>query len=308
MRALIVGASGFNGGALADRLLATGHLVRGFVRDPARAAPGLTEVVRGDAVTGAGLDQALDGMDVAFYFVHSLGPSGRRTDERDSQAARRFAAAARSAGLPRAVFLTTLAPPAAVALPPYQRNRLEVERIILTGVPGATAVRAGMVIDAHSRAFRPYLRLVQRLPILPLGPWRTRRVAVVDPGTVTEALLTAATDPALAGLTLDVPASAHPTHEQLLHAVANALGRTLHIVRAPLSNSRLDAALLAALTGETYNFCRYLADTNKHDYTVNPTLSRPLSHLTPHPLHQTLQDTLHHLNNTPTPTTPNTTQ
>src|SRR4051794_5010768 len=70
---LVTGASGGIGSQLVPRLLRGGHRVRGFARDPGRVTVrGLTEVVRGDAVTGAGLAEALDGMDVAYYLIHSM--------------------------------------------------------------------------------------------------------------------------------------------------------------------------------------------------------------------------------------------
>ncbi|MFI1919664.1 NAD(P)H-binding protein [Nocardia sp. NPDC020380] len=106
MRALIVGASGYNGGNVARRLAAEGYTVRGLVRTPARAPVGLDEVVCGDAVTGEGLHRALEDVDVAYYFVHALD-APRDTDARDERAARAFVRAARETQLSRGVFFTT---------------------------------------------------------------------------------------------------------------------------------------------------------------------------------------------------------
>src|SRR5258707_1016793 len=113
MRALIVGASGYNGGNAAKRLAADGYTVRGLVRDPARAPAGLDEVVCGDVVTGEGLHRALEGVDVACYFVHALD-ARHDTDSRDERAARAFVRAAQDTQLSRGVFFTTLAAPSEV--------------------------------------------------------------------------------------------------------------------------------------------------------------------------------------------------
>lgn len=239
---LLVGASGYNGGNVARRLLEQGHTVRGLVRDAARAIPGLDEVVQGDVITGAGLKHALTGIDVAFYFVHALDAPDRRTDRRDLRAARQFVLAARAAVLPRGVFFTTLAAPHDVEPPVYQRNRLQVEQILLDGIPGMTAVRAGMVLGAQSRGLLPYVRLVQRFPVIPLGPWRTNHIAVIDPATATEAMIEAGTDDIPAGRSLDAPACAQPTHEQLVLAIIDALGKRRIVVHTPIATPRLDAA------------------------------------------------------------------
>lgn|GEM_PF-1756997 len=285
VRALIVGASGYNGGNIARRLAADGHTVRGLVRDPARAAVGLDQVVRGDVVTGEGLRPALDGIDVAFYFVHALD-AGRGTDELDVRAASAFVRAARAAGLPRGVFFTTLAAPPGVKPPVYQHNRLIVEEILLAGIPGMTAVRAGMVLGAGSRGPLPYLRLVQRSPILPLGPWRRNRVAVVDAAAATESIYRAGVRDDLAGRSLDAPASAQPTHEELVWAFVDALGLRHHraVIPMPASSPRLDARLLAAVTGQSYGFCRYLAGGTRFDYVIDPARAEPLSGITPAPM------------------------
>ncbi|MBO2463602.1 NmrA family NAD(P)-binding protein [Actinomadura violacea] len=298
MRALIVGAGGYNGGNVARLLAASGHTVRGLVRDRARAASalkeaGIDDVVQGDAITGAGLHEALTGVDTAFYFVHALGAPDRRTDERDLRAARQFVRAAQATGLPQGVFFTTLAPPRGVRPPVYQRNRLQVERILLDGVPDMTAVRAGMVLGARSRGLLPYVRLVRRAPIVPLGPWCTNRIAVIDPTTVTEAIVAAGTDAALAGRTLDAPACAQPTHRELVRAIATTLGLRRLIVRSPIATPRLDAALIAAVTGESYGFCRYLASGNEHDYIIDPARCEPFGDLNPPSLHEALHDALH---------------
>src|SRR4051794_30837837 len=75
VRVLVTGASGFAGSSLVPRLQDEGHAVRAFGRDAARiAAAGVrdAEIVTGDAVTGAGLAEAMDGVEVAFYLIHSM--------------------------------------------------------------------------------------------------------------------------------------------------------------------------------------------------------------------------------------------
>src|SRR5438270_4813899 len=82
MRILVTGASGFVGSQLVGRLIADGHDMRAFGRDPARVQRALSqgglrgasepEVVQGDVLTGIGLDRALAGIDLAYYLIHSM--------------------------------------------------------------------------------------------------------------------------------------------------------------------------------------------------------------------------------------------
>src|SRR3954447_21224617 len=109
MNVLVTGVTGAIGADLAPRLIAAGHRVRGFARDPARVAvEGLDGVVRGDAVSGAGLDGALRGIDVAYFPTPSMAPAGQAEGGfggRDRRAAAAFARAARAAGVRRVVYL-----------------------------------------------------------------------------------------------------------------------------------------------------------------------------------------------------------
>jgi uncharacterized protein YbjT (DUF2867 family) len=104
---LLTGATGYVGGRLLDELLAAGHRVRCLARRPdelrARVPAGV-EVVAGDLLDPASLPPALQGVESAFYLVHSMGAASE-FEERDRAAATAFARAAREAGVARVVYL-----------------------------------------------------------------------------------------------------------------------------------------------------------------------------------------------------------
>src|SRR5919201_2656681 len=104
MEILVTGASGFVGSQLIPRLQREGHRVRAFARDPARVATPVP-VHAGDAVTGAGLAEALEDVDAAYFLIHSMETGAASFVERDRRAAEGFAAAARAAGVQRLIYL-----------------------------------------------------------------------------------------------------------------------------------------------------------------------------------------------------------
>ena len=290
MRILVVGATGHNGAAVAERLSADGHHLSGLVRNADRAPDCLDVTHVGDVVTGVGLPEACAGIDVAYYFVHSLDSHGQ--DDLDAIAARNFAASARTAGIRRVVFFTTLPAPKGVKQPLYQRNRQVVEAILTEGIGELTVVRAGMVLGDRSRGMRPYVQLVQRAPFIPMGPWRKRMMAVVDSETVTACLALAGTSAQSLGAVVDVPASAELTHEDLVRAMMQTLRTHKPVVRLPWSSPTLDALLTSWFTEDSYHFSRHLASINSFDYTVDPLRAAPFAGIRPQNLDAALVEAL----------------
>ena len=77
VRCLVTGATGYVGGRLVPQLLAAGHSVRVMVRDPQklRDFPWVdqVEVAVADATDADAVQRAMNGMEVAYYLLHSLG-------------------------------------------------------------------------------------------------------------------------------------------------------------------------------------------------------------------------------------------
>ncbi len=110
---LLTGATGYVGGRLLSRLEQRGVRVRCLTRRPEalRGRVGsTTEAVAGDVLEPASLAAALQGVDTAYYFVHSMGAVGDFADA-DRRAATNFAQAARAAGVRRIIYLGGLGNP-----------------------------------------------------------------------------------------------------------------------------------------------------------------------------------------------------
>ncbi len=207
----------------------------------------------GDAVSGQGLEEALEGIDVAYFLIHSMEPSPDGPfATRDRAAAENFARAARAAGTDRIIYLGGLIPaggPASVHL----ASRLEVEQTLLAATPASVALRASIVIGAQSRPFRFLVRLVERLRVVPMPSWRTRRTTPIDERDMIELLARAATSDQVAGQTLDVGGKEEVTYRELIERIGDhlLLGRpTVGLGR--LTVTPIASRIAAVLASEEY--------------------------------------------------------
>ena len=77
MHCLVTGASGYIGGRLVPELLSAGYAVRCLARDPGKLSDRPwsddVEIAVADATDESAVRLALEGVDVAYYLIHSLG-------------------------------------------------------------------------------------------------------------------------------------------------------------------------------------------------------------------------------------------
>ena len=158
---LVAGGSGFVGRHLTARLLSEGHRVSVMTRAPSDRDDGAVEV-HGDVTKEETLGQALDGVEIAYYLVHSLDRGD--FEEADRDGAVNFANAAKTGGVRRVVYLGALGT-AGDELSPHLRSRREVEDILTEHVE-TVALRAAIVIGQGSASWEILCQLVERLPVM----------------------------------------------------------------------------------------------------------------------------------------------
>jgi uncharacterized protein YbjT (DUF2867 family) len=184
VKALVTGATGFVGGRLVEALAERGFDVRCLVRDAGRAghlARAGHELREGDVLRPRTLAGAGEGVDVAYYLVHSMGRgSDGDFEERERRAAEAFARMADREGVKRVIYLGGLGEnPGSEHL----RSRARTATILAEHGPPLTYFRAAMVVGAESESYLTLKSLVERLPAMLAPRWlstTTQPVAIDD--------------------------------------------------------------------------------------------------------------------------------
>jgi uncharacterized protein YbjT (DUF2867 family) len=167
---LVSAATGYIGSRAIGPLTEAGYSVRASARTPGRIrAPHGTETVAANAFEAEAVRASLQGVDTAFYLVHTLG-GGEGYAERDRQAATIFAEAAAEAGVRRIIFLGGLGEDVG-ELSEHLASRHEVGRILSsTGIP-VIEFRASIVLGSGSTSFEMIRNLVEKLPAMTTPRW-----------------------------------------------------------------------------------------------------------------------------------------
>jgi uncharacterized protein YbjT (DUF2867 family) len=245
---LLTGASGYVGGRLLARLERAGRRVRCMSRRPAemsaRTGPE-TEVVSGDVQDPSSLAAALEGVDTAYYLVHSMsGREDYRTTDREGAAA--FGAAARDAGVRRIIYLGGLG--AGPDLSGHLASRQEVgATLAASGVP-TIELRASIVIGSGSTSYEMVRALVDRLPVMVTPRWvdtRTQPIAIED---AVEYLFLAADLDLDGSRVIEIGGPDRVSYRELMREYARQRGLRRAMIPVPVLSPRLSSLWLGLVT------------------------------------------------------------
>jgi uncharacterized protein YbjT (DUF2867 family) len=267
-RCLVTGASGYIGGRLVPQLLAAGYPVRCMARDRGKLSDrpwsADIEIVAANALDGTGVLRALHGVDVAFYLIHSLG-TGASFEQRDRDAAAIFAAAAKSAGVRRIVYLGGIASGGS-GLSPHLRSRAEVGDILLrSGVPTA-ALQAAVIIGSGSASFEMLRYLTERLPVMVTPKWVETRIQPIAVHDVLRYLVGCAALPPAVNRRFDIGGPDVLTYAEMMRRYSEAAGlRQRVLLPVGLLTPRLSSLWVGLVTPVPAGLARPLVESLRNE-------------------------------------------
>ena len=270
---LVTGASGYVGGRLVGELLKNGNEVRVLVREPRKLSGAgwinSVEVVTGSADSYEDLIRALTNVHTAFYLLHSINYKAN-FGEIETEMAKRFATAAKAAGVSQIVYLGGIANDKKISK--HLSSRVETGKALAsTGIP-VMELRAGIIIGSGSASFEMLRHLTHRLPIMTTPKWvsnRTQPIAIRD---VLWYLTNAANLASPVSGVFDIGGPEVLTYESMMQSFAKIAGlRKRIIIKVPVLTPGLSSLWIGFVTPVPTTLARPLVGSLISEVVADPT-------------------------------------
>ena len=266
---LVTGSTGFIGKKLLTKLSNSGLKIKAMSRSKYSDTENV-HYIQADAFSVDSLISATEGVETAFYLLHSMEGSKKEWAEfadREKQQAQNFLKAATESGVKRIVYLGGLVNES-LELSKHMRSRHDVGKILASGNIPVTELRASVIVGAEGGSYAMLRYLVERLPLMVCPKWvksQTQPIAVDD---VVDYLIGVMKNPETSGKILEIGGPDVMTYEQLMRLYSSILNRNLNIVQIPFLTPRLSSYWIDLVTPVKASLARPLVDSLVHDSVV----------------------------------------
>jgi uncharacterized protein YbjT (DUF2867 family) len=267
MTVLLTGANGYIGRRLKHRLLQMQDIrLRLFVKHgQVLISDERYEIVEGSTFDTKSLDRAMEGIDTAYYLIHSMESANYR--ELDRQSATNFRDACIRAGVKRIIYLGGLGEKESAS--EHLLSRIETGEI-LSAKPDQIQTfwfRAGVIIGSGSASFEIIRNLVEKLPFMITPKWVNTLCQPTAERDVIEYLALAAALRYEGNVTIDI-GSEKMTYKDLLLGYAHAVGLERVLIPVPFFTPKLSSYWLTLMTPVPYSVASALIEGLKSEVLV----------------------------------------
>jgi uncharacterized protein YbjT (DUF2867 family) len=270
MNILLTGATGYIGRRLLEKLFADESVrLRLFVRNSRKIQAhheDRVETFEGNTLDKESIQKGLEGIDVAYYLIHSMG-AGEDFPKLDRLSAQNFIEACIDKKVKRVIYLGGLGKKDTASK--HLRSRLETGEILSSRPDRIQAVwlRAGIIIGSGSASFEIVRHLVQKLPVMITPRWVRTQTQPVGVSDVLEYLFQAKDVRVEGSVTVDIGAEKMSFQDMLLRS-AGVMGLRRKIIPVPLLSPRLSSYWLKLMTPVPFPIAKSLIQGLKSETTI----------------------------------------
>jgi uncharacterized protein YbjT (DUF2867 family) len=293
---LIAGASGFIGRALIDFLLASDDIsliaLSRYQRDSHH--PRL-KWLKCDLFSLRDIDEAMEGVEVGYYLVHSMLPSASLSQGRfydfDLIMADNFIRAAQHHHLKHIIYLGGMIPKGEI-LSWHLRSRLEVEETLRSSSIKTTVLRAGLIIGPQGSSFTILERLIRRLPVMICPAWTRTLSQPIALKDVIKSLRRVLLSQELQGKIYDMGGPEIITYQGLIQKTAARIKKTRTLITLNIIPLWLSRYWVSLITGVPKDLVYPLVLSLRHEMLASGEYAYPYPEDLKTGLNQALDESL----------------
>lgn len=270
MKVLITGATGYIGRRLKQELLKNKNLsLRILVRNK-QALDHLhqedLEIVEGSSFDIEKLDLAMEGVDVAYYLIHSLAHEDYT--QLDIQSAQNFRDAAIRAGVKKIIYLGGLGV-VDENISKHLLSRIQTGEELSRYSDKIDVIwfRAGVIIGSGSASFEIIRNLIQKLPVLITPKWVRVRAQPIGIDAIIS-YLCAAKEERICGTHIVDIGSEILSYADMMRQCAQVMGLKRLIIPVPFLTVGLSSYWLNVFTPVPFQVARSLIDGLKSEVVM----------------------------------------
>ncbi|MDD3856281.1 SDR family oxidoreductase [Sulfurimonas sp.] len=268
MKVLLTGANGYIGRRLKHKLLDDKNIdLRVMVRDKSSLSSNLAniEIVEGSTFDIDSLKNALNGVDVAYYLVHSL--TSKDYEQKDRLSAQNFLQTAVACGVKKIIYLGGLGQKETAST--HLKSRIETGEILSSNSEDIQTIwfRAGVIIGSGSASFEIIRNIIQKLPIMITPKWVETLAQPIGVDDVIEYLHQGLYLSYDKNLVVDIGAQ-QMSYRDMMLKTAQIMGLKRYLFPVPFLSPKISSYWLAIFTPVPYNIASSLIDGLKSEVIV----------------------------------------
>ncbi len=282
-RILVTGSTGFIGKRLVHLLLEKKHEVFALVRVKGTAFEiedsSNLKLIYGDIRFPEEMEILPEGLDAAYYLVHSMGSFVKDLVETEVEIAKKFVAVMEKSSVKQIIFLGGIIENED-RLSPHFASRLAVEKVLRSSSIPCTVLRASLIIGSGSASFEIIRDLCEKLPVMIAPKWVKsfcQPIAIRDVLFYLEKVLLLEK---AYNKVFDIGGPDQMTFKEVLLRYARYRQLKRFILDVPVLTPKLSSYWLLLVTSVRYSLCAYLVESMKHS---SRKLNLSIDDILPHP-------------------------
>ena len=279
---LVTGVSGFIGTNLLRTLmhkqntLGYPYLIRCITRNK-KSMDGLKvndkhiEIVEGDLSNYDDCLRALEGVEVAYFLVHSMEGSAKNWkefSEKERTIAENFMRATTQCNVKRIIYLGGLIHAKDDTKSQHMLSRKIVGEILLKSKTPVTIFRAAVILGSGGSSFEMLRYLVDRLPVMVCPKWVTTKCQPIFIGDVITYLVQSIEIDETTGKEYEIGGPDVISYLEMMKIYAKMVRKSIFIITIPLLTAKVSSYWIELITPVKGSLAKPLVESLEHDSVV----------------------------------------